>query len=123
MSKGVIEMMKGVDSGNVNYKGYIHHRYIVWSDKDSNTLYFLPKLPIIEYIVFKGNLSEQMHYMANTKPLLWNNYYIWDENMTPNIIVYGYNSDYDYVGNYAELLNIGMNKSVEYTNKFFGDCY
>jgi len=119
----LIEMMKGVDGGETNYRGYNHHRYIVWSDKDTNTLYFLPKLPIIEYIFFKGNLSEQMHYMANTKPLLWNNYYIWDENMTPNIIVYGYNSDYDYVGNYAELLNIGMNKSVEYTNKFFGDCY
>ena len=118
----LIEMMKGVDALAVNYRGYIHHRYIVWSDKDKNTLYFLPKLPIIEYLIFEKDLNKQMHYMANTKPLLWNNYYIWDENMTPNIIVYGYNSDYNYIENYAVLLQEGMNKSIEYTNNFFGDC-
>lgn len=119
----LIEMMKGVDAGETTYRGYIHHRYIVWSDTDTNTIYFLPKMPIIERIVLTEDLNRQMHYTANTQPLLWNNYYIWDENMTPNIIVYGYNSDYDYVGNYAELLNEGLNKSIEYTKTFFGDCY
>jgi len=118
----LIEMMKGVDVGEANYRGYMHHRYIVWSDKDTNTLYFLPKLPIIENIEIGDEINKRMHYTANTKPLLWNNYYIWDENMPPNIIVYGYNSDYDYVKNYANLLTESLNKSIEYTNNFFSDC-
>lgn len=118
----LIEMLKGVDGGQSNYRGYIHHRYISWSDKATNTLYFLPKMPIIEFLVLRDDINQEMHYKANTEPLLWNNYYIWDENMTPNIIVYGYNSDYNYLENYAELLSEGMNKSMEYTDKFFGDC-
>jgi hypothetical protein len=52
----LIECLRLVDAisrnCNVNYCGYIHHRYIVWTDIHTNTLYFLPKYPIIEYILF-----------------------------------------------------------------------
>ena len=32
----LVEIMKGVDAQNI-YRGYIHHRYIVWSDLETNT--------------------------------------------------------------------------------------
>ena len=41
----LIEFSTNVDSGDSPYKGYIHHRYFVWSDIKTNTLYFLPKYP------------------------------------------------------------------------------
>jgi len=119
----LIEIMKGVDCGNTLHRGYWHHRYIVWSNKETNTLYFLPKMPLIEYIIFDKEMMKKLHFTANTVPILWNNYYIWNENMPPNIIVYGYNSDYNFIDNYSNLINDAINKSIEYTNSFFGDCF
>jgi hypothetical protein len=118
----LIEIMKSVD-GNAQHRGYHHHRYIVWSNKDTNTLYFLPKMPLIEHIIFDEEIMKKLYFTANTVPLLWNNYYIWDETMTPNIIVYGYNTDYDFIKNYTNLINEAIDKSIEYTNSFFGDCF
>ena len=45
----LIEVTKNVDgSGFSNsYCGYIHHRYIVWSNIQKNEIYFLPKYSCI----------------------------------------------------------------------------
>ena len=41
----LIEITKDVDANNLSniYCGYVHHRYIVWSDIEKCEIYFLPK--------------------------------------------------------------------------------
>ena len=119
----LIEFSRGVDAnlGWINsdsYKGYRHHRYIVWSDIDTNTLYFLPKYPIIEYCDLDDTTIKLINYIANNYPLYWNNYYYWDkddEKTKPNICVL--NND-DTFNNYKNYLIIAINKSIEYTKYF-----
>jgi hypothetical protein len=71
----LIEVLKRVDAlsmngdPNLNYCGYIHHRYIVWTNRNTNTLYFLPKYPILEYVKFDNAFLQQMTYIANKYPV------------------------------------------------------
>jgi len=44
----LVELCKGVSGSDC--VGYIHHRYIVWSHPETNTLNFLPKYPAVESI-------------------------------------------------------------------------
>ncbi len=41
----MVEITKGVDFSSIstNYSGYIHHRYIVWSNIEKCEIHFLPK--------------------------------------------------------------------------------
>ena len=124
----LIECLRNIDGMNadnqnngLNYCGYMHHRYIVWSNKKNNTIYFLPKYPIIEYLKCDPLLLKTFTYIANHYPVYWNNYYLWDENNFPNVVVYrhGVNFVID-KGDFIKLLLEGINLSIEYTNHFLG---
>ena len=121
----LIECLKKVDyssrNKNINYCGYIHHRYIVWSDLETNTLYFLPKFPIIEFAIFKEDFYNKMVEIANSKDIFWNNYYTWDEKNKPNIVVYRNGINFDITTDYSKLLIDAINKSIEYTYHFIKD--
>jgi len=109
----LVEITKGVDISSLPYCGYIHHRYIVWSSIESNILHFLPKYPIIEYINF--NIKNHLHIL-NNYPLYWNNYYIWDENNKPNIIIYRNGINMDIKTDYTYLLEKAITESIKYTS-------
>jgi len=118
----LIECLKCVDGQNcdginpqLNYCGYIHHRYIVWSNKSNNTIYFLPKYPIIEYLNHNDSFLKKITYIANKYPVYWNNYYLWDENNKPNIVVYRHGINFTVHG-FHKLLLEGIQSSIEYTN-------
>jgi hypothetical protein len=115
----MVELSKYVDcfiGEKLDYRGYIHHRYIVWSDYKTNTIYFLPKLSIIEHLTFKK--QELYNGILNLYPIYWNNYYYWDQNKIPNIVVYRHGLNYDIKNDYIQLLNIAVEKSMEYTRNF-----
>jgi len=116
----MIEISKGVVTRDesktpLSYRGYPHHRYIVWSDVETNTLYCLPKFPIVEHLIIEVELTNTFNYIANNHSILWNNYYMWDEHTPPNIYIYrnGINMTFD---DYVHLLVEGIKKSIEYTN-------
>lgn len=112
----LIELTKNVDSNiEISYCGYIHHRYIVWSSIDTNTIHFLPKYPIIEHlhIDINNHLS-----ILNNFPLYWNNYYFWDENNKPNIIIYRNDINMDIKIDYISLLKKAIEDSINYTSHF-----
>jgi hypothetical protein len=113
----LIELSKGIDSGG-NYRGYIHHRYIVWSDAATNTLNFLPKYPILEHIKVDDTLTKIWNFVANNYPLYWNNYYLWDDKRLPKINVYRHGINLDIHRDYARLLLEAVHKSMEYTRAF-----
>jgi hypothetical protein len=116
----LVEIIKGVDGKyfSFDYVGYRHHRYIVWSDVKTNTLYFLPKYPIVEYLTINSGLLQRYYYLLNHYPVYWNNYYVWNSIKPPKIVVYrnGVNMNID--TDYIRLITEAISSSIQYTNDF-----
>lgn len=111
------EITKGVS--DPDSRGYIHHRYIVWSDAETNTLYFLPKYPIVEKINIGNNDLEKTYtYILNNYPVYWNNYYTWDSEKLPKIMVYRNEVNFNILNDYINILNKAIYLSMNYTNHF-----
>lgn len=112
----LIEITRGADKGIL--RGYTHHRYIVWSDIKSNTLFFLPKYPLVENLLIPDEMTKKILYILNNYSVYWNNYYIWDDKIQPNIFVYRNGINFDILTDYANLISTAIQKSIEYTNVF-----
>jgi len=112
----LVEITKGVDGGSPQYRGYIHHRYIVWSNKETNTLYCLPKYPILEHIQLSPDFQKKSIAILNKYSVYWNNYYTWIDN--PSIVVYRHGINMDINKDYANLITKAINESIQYTNHF-----
>lgn len=112
----LIEITKGADKGEL--RGYPHHRYIVWTDLKTNTLYFLPKYPIVEYLTIPDQITKKFNYILNNFSVYWNNYYIWDDKLKPNIVVYRNEINFNILKDYANLVNTAIFKSIENTNYY-----
>ena len=121
----LIEVLKRVDAltmngdTNLNYCGYIHHRYIVWTNRETNTLYFLPKYPIVEYARFDSEFTKRLTYIANKYPVYWNNYYMWnDTDKNPNVFVYKNGVNFDINKDYCNILYEAIVSSFDNTHNF-----
>ena len=110
------EMAKDVDGGkNVPWRGYNHHRYIVWND--SNVLNILPKFPMVEYISFK---EEELHQLL-TDPFYWCTFYHFKDEVNYKLLSMGHEQDFVmYDHSYINLINKGISKSIECSNKQIG---
>jgi hypothetical protein len=107
----LVEVTKGVDNfGDAKYRGYIHHRYIVWSH--NNTVYFLPKYPIIEYSIPE---DEPMSHLLKF-PGYWNNYIVW--NADTKVVVYKNGVNMKINKDYAKLINRAVEESIQSTDEF-----
>ena len=122
----LIEITKGVDGSPFSYKygGYIHHRYIVWSDIQKNEIYFLPKYGnIIDYFLEINQVNlDKMANLINNKPIYWNNYFIWSD-IKPKIIMYKNGINFNTKGgtmieDYNKLINEAVNVSIQNTDYF-----
>jgi hypothetical protein len=114
----LVECTKNVDGKGLChlYRGYIHHRYIVWTETDTNTLCFLPKYPILEHIQFNdinSNLLEIDYY--------WNNYYEWSVDQPANIRMYKNGVNFHILKDYVNLINQAIMFSIQHTKKFILD--
>lgn len=120
----LIECLKKVDSlsrhnNDVNYCGYIHHRYIVWTDIETHTLYFLPKYPYLEYLEFEPEFYKYMIEISKEK-FYWNNYYLWmEKNQQPKIFVYRNGVNFHITKDYTGLVMTAIKKSIEATKFHF----
>lgn len=112
----LIELTKGAENAS-QLRGYSHHRYIVWSDLQTNTLCFLPKLPLIESITYDNTFLQKSLHLLNNYSVYWNNYFFWNQSSQPNIIVYRNEINFN-MTQYESLLNTAIFKSMEYTNHF-----
>jgi len=117
----LIECLHNVD-GNILcdsklYRGYIHHRYIIWTDKD-NVLHFLPKYPIIEQFDLSIEDENNLINFVDGNELYWNNYYIWSkkDNKMPKYKIYKHGLNFDIGKDYFKLLRDAINSSFESTN-------
>lgn len=95
----ISECAKGVDAGSPPYRGYIHHRYLVWQAQ--STLIFLPKYPIIEYLDFT-DVDPFLLDTLNAGFLHWNTYYFWTD--TINVKLLQHDQDFYVQKNYRDVL-------------------
>jgi hypothetical protein len=124
----LIEITKGVDANSRSdkYSGYIHHRYIVWSDIQKNEIYFLPKYSSIidNFLEIDQVNVDKMLNIINNSPEYWNNYFIWS-NTEPTIIMYknginfGVNSNI--IEDYNKLINEAVNTNLKNTDYFISN--
>jgi hypothetical protein len=118
----LVECLTNIDcSGNFSevLKGYLHHRYIVWSSVENNTIYFLPKYPLIQIIEFESNFSRKIKYLLNKYPIYWNNYYYYDIFNPPKIVIYRNGINMKLLDDYPKLLYSAIYSSINYTNHIF----
>lgn len=121
----LIEITKGVDgvNGSINYGGYIHHRYIVWSDIEKCEIYFLPKYSSIidNFFLYNNNIHKTIIDLINNKEIYWNNYFIWKDNV-PKIIMYknrvNFGLNRHFIDDYILLINEAINKSISNSDYF-----
>jgi len=116
----LIEMMRYIDAERddalVNQmRGYMHHRYLVWSDQA--TIYFLPKLPLIECVALDPDLEARFRQIANQFPVYWNNYYLVEErDFQPEIVMVS--DDLHIYRDYLTTILQGIETSLNNTNRF-----
>lgn len=70
----VAEMCRGVDGNAPVYRGYHHHRFMVWND--SGELRFVSKYPLVEYLQFN---ETSLTYALQCGPKYWNTHYLWTD--------------------------------------------
>jgi len=83
--------------------GFPHHRYLFWTDVDTNILYALPKWSFLANVDTPGIFSEEEQGMwiqlLSRRPAYWNNYYHFnhdDPKKKPNLKVLSGTFIYDH---------------------------
>jgi len=114
------EISRGIDgtgiTGNNNHRGYLHHRYIVWVEAETNTLCFIPKYSIIETIDIDKEFQLKVINLLNEYPVYWNTYYMWDEKNPPKVRFYKLVSTT--FKDYTRILINAVYNSITSTNNF-----
>lgn len=124
----LIEITKNVDANEQSYKycGYIHHRYIVWSNIQKNEIYFLPKYSCIldNMLVITDESNKYLYNLINNYPVYWNNYFLYDSKNKPTVIMYKNGVNFNFtpqttmVEEYIQLVVRAISESIENTNYF-----
>lgn len=73
------EMGRGVDGGSPPYRGYHHHRWVIW--KENKTLRFVSKYPMVEYLPLD---DEMICKKLRADPVHWNTFYVWRDRIAFN---------------------------------------
>lgn len=115
----LIECMYNIDPVKIDipFRGYNHHRYIVWVDNvdnDNGVLNFIPKFPMIESLHIPPQLNERYENITNTEPIQWNTYYWWDELNPPK---YKMHKNFDMWNDYPKILTNAIECSINRNEK------
>jgi SAM-dependent methyltransferase len=122
----LIEATKNVDANPVSdkYCGYIHHRYIVWSNIQKNEIYFLPKYSCVldHFLNFEDESKRRLYNLINNYPFYWNNYFLYDANKKPTIVMYkngvNFGQNSNMIKEYIQLVVRAINESIQNTDYF-----
>jgi hypothetical protein len=111
----ICELARGVDGSSPVWRGYNHHRWLVWDNGDALT--FVAKFPLVEYTASADEgLCDQM---LRGGPRYWNTYFLWED----DIKVSHLQSPHDFVmpQDYGATLLLAKGQSKASTDKFFGN--
>lgn len=115
------ELTRGVDALGA-HRGYHHHRYIVWTEAATNTLFFLPKYPLIETGDMEGfeEVDREVRglvHLLNNYPVYWNNYYTWTGVQEAKCVVYRNGINMLIRKDYCRLLREAIRSSIDCTDR------
>lgn len=110
-------------------RGHLTSRHIYWTNSTTNTLYVIPKYTVVDAMdPAVVPLDREIHVVNSliAMPGLWENFYMWDEDHLPAIVMLRLGSAYDDINTngqsaYAELLRQGIDASIVSTVKLFED--
>lgn len=99
------EMARGIDGTSPYWRGYHHHRWLVWNR--NGMLATAGKYPIIEYV----DLIEdtKLYEDLRNDPLLWNSYYLWKDKI--NWLCLQHGPDFHLPKNYKILIENAIKES------------
>jgi hypothetical protein len=105
------ELCRGVDDTKLPYRGYHHHRWIVWDNRGQLT--FVTKYPVVEYLgcddaVLAGNLR--------LGPRYWNTYHLWNDRIDVRHLQGPL--DFDIPREYPRLLGEAVSESIKSSDQF-----
>src|SRR5215467_7212946 len=109
----IAELCRGVDGGAPPYRGYHHHRWVVWAT--AADLRFVTKYPVVEYLGIDGDrLASLLRH-----PRYWNTYYLWEDSIDVRHMQspLHYNIPTQYTG----LLNGAVQYTLQETSAFFAE--
>ena len=99
------ELGRGVDGSSPPFRGYHHHRNIVWEYEGE--LRLIAKYPIIEYIRFS---EEDIMGWLRSGPKMWNTFFLWEDKIRTKHIQSG--PDFVITRDYSSILKNAMDQSV-----------
>lgn len=70
----IAELCRGIDGDAPPYRGYHHHRFMIWKNRDE--LRFVSKYPLIEYLTFDDGYLAKLLLAG---PKYWNTYHLWED--------------------------------------------
>ena len=108
----IAELCRGVDGSSPPYRGYHHHRFIVWDHLGE--LHFVNKYPLVEYLRFdEGWMAFGLRYDAK----YWNTYHLWTDVIRTRHIQSPL--DFNVGENYGAVLNEALQRSKHATDEFW----
>lgn len=100
----IAEMGRGVDGSSPPFRGYHHHRFVIWSHEGQ--LRFVSKYPIIEYFRFT---EEEIIGWLREGQKTWNTHFLWEDKI--NFKHHQSGVDFDITRDYAAMLKNAMDQS------------
>lgn len=104
----IAECARGIDGGCPPFRGYHHHRWIIWTA--NKELRMVSKYPFIEYVRFdEAKIDELLKTQR-----YWNTHYLWEDKIN-----YAHRQsplDYNIPRDYAVMLADAMEASKTYTD-------
>jgi len=100
----IAEMGRGVDGASPPFRGYHHHRFVIWAHEGQ--LRFVSKYPIIEYFRFS---EEGIIGWLREGPKTWNTHYLWEDKI--NFQHQQNGPDFLLTRDYASILKNAMDQS------------
>lgn len=107
----IAELCRGVDDGCGSYRGYHHHRFIVW--EHGGALQFVSKYPLVEWLQADDDV------LVNTLksgPRHWNTYHLWFDHI--ELKHWQSPLDFDLPTEYPKIMRDAVAQSVAATNAF-----
>jgi hypothetical protein len=112
----IAELCRGVDAGTHGgpppWRGYHHHRSILWSGECLNVV---AKWPFIEHVRFNDG-EEILAELLNRGPLYWNTYHSWTGPLEYR--VWRHEVDYDIGPGYGLVLDQAIREGQDSCHRF-----
>lgn len=106
------ELCRGVDGSAPAFRGYHHHRFIVWADESQ--LKFVSKYPLVEYLAAP---DERLAGMLRAGAKYWNTYFTWEGSIDVKHVQSP--ADFNVGVDYATVLNTALREAEQSTDKFW----